>query len=187
LLARLLSDRCGTTVGVDPDAAVLENPFFKERYQVAMEQFESAMRFDLVTMRMVAEHVEKPRDLIASFKRCTQPDSLVVVYTVNAWSPVPIVTRIVPFALHNPVKRVLWGTEAKDTFPTVFQMNTRRTLRRLFAEGGFEEQSFAYLDDCRTFGQFRVLLTIELLSRRILRAVRLPYPENCLLGVYRRL
>ena len=109
-----------------------------------------------------------------------------VVYTVNRWSPVPLATSLIPFSLHQPVKRVLWRTDEKDTFPTCFRMNSRGKLRRLFAAQGFTEAGFAQLDDCRTFGRFRPLLFTELTIRAALRAIGLGYPERCLLGVYRK-
>jgi hypothetical protein len=93
---------------------------------------------------------------------------------------------LTPFWLHHPVKRVLWGTEEKDTFPVVYRMNTRARLRSLFGRAGFREQHFAYLDDCRTFHRLRLLHSMELLLWRLLHAADIQYPENCLLGVYRR-
>jgi hypothetical protein len=110
-----------------------------------------------------------------------------LIYTVNQWSPVSIIAKFVPFVLHHPIKRRLWNTEEKDTFPVAFRMNTRRRLRRLFEPHGFREADFAYLDDCRTFGNSRPLHFAELSVQRALRTVGLRYPENCLLGVYERL
>ena len=185
-LARMLADRCALLVGVDPDATIEENPFVHEYERCIMDDYQDSRTFDLITLRMVAEHVPEPRNLIASLLRCTQPGALVVIYTVFRYSPVPIVTGLVPFRLHHPVKKFLWRTEAKDTFPTTFRMNTHPRLRRLFEDGGFDEVLFTRLDDCRTFGRFRSLLATELAVRSLCRRIGLPYPEHCLLGVYRR-
>lgn len=185
-LARVLADRCGLLVGVDPDPTIEENPFVHERVRASMEDFRSDRTFDLVTMRMVAEHVQNPAQLISSLIRCTRCGSLVVIYTVNAWSPVPLITRLTPFALHHPFKYFLWNSEKKDTFPTAFRMNTRRRLQQLFSQGDFQEAFFTCLDDCRTFSRFRSLQFAELSLRRVLHTFSLMYPENCLLGVYRR-
>ena len=99
---------------------------------------------------------------------------------------VPIVTWIAPFALHHSLKRFLWDTEAKDTFPVAYRMNTRSSLRRLFETHGFRESGFAYLDDCRTLQRFRATLFLELATWRLLHSVGVTYPENCLLGTYER-
>lgn len=185
-LAAELAARCALLVGVDPDDTVQENPFVHEKVQGLVDDLDSGLRFDLVTMRMVAEHVADPPALIRTLARFTVPGACVVVYTVNRFSPVPLITAVTPFSLHNPIKRILWRTEAKDTFPTTFRMNTRAVLARLFDAGGFDEAGFAYLDDCRTLQRFRPLNVLELELQRALRTAGLRYPENCLLGVYRR-
>lgn len=185
-LARRLADRCGLLVGVDPAPTLAENTYLHERVHCTIDEFESEREFDLVTMRMVAEHVAEPERVVRSLARCTRPDGHVVVYTVNRFAPVPLLTALVPHRLHQPIKRVLWKTEPKDTFPTKFRMNTRRVLREQLGAGGFAEVAFAYLDDCRTLGRFRAGLLGELCLRRSLRWVGMRYPETCLLGVYRR-
>ena len=156
-LAHELADRCQLLVGVDPDATIHENNFVHRRIQGLVADLDASERFDLVTMRMVAEHVAAPLDLLRTLARLVCPGGLVVVYTVNRYSPVPLVTAVTPFALHNPVKRILWRTDAKDTFPTTFKMNTRKTLAAQFRQCGFDEAGFAYLDDCRTLQRFRPL------------------------------
>jgi len=185
-LARTLASRSSLLVGVDPDDTIEENPFVHERAHTAVEDYHTHHTFDVVTLRMAAEHVASPDGTAAALARLTKPGGKVVVYTINRWSPVPIVTWIVPFALHHPVKRVLWGSESRDTFPVEYRMNTRRSLRRLFETHGFHEAEFAYLDDCRTLGRFRSTLFLELAMWRLLHSMGVTYPENCLLGIYER-
>lgn len=81
---------------------------------------------------------------------------------------------------------MLWNTDDKDTFPVTYKMNTHRTLTRLLDAGGFDEAGFWYLDDCRSFQRFGSLHLMELTLWSILRRIGVRYPENCLLGVYRR-
>jgi SAM-dependent methyltransferase len=185
-LARALAARCRLLVGIDPDETILENAIVHERIRSTLEGYRSDRPFDLITMRMVAEHIDDPAAAVASLARLTAPGSKVVVYTVNRWSPVALATRAIPFRLHHPIKRALWKTEERDTFPVAYRMNTRRSLAKVFRQGGFEECSFAYLDDCRTFGRFRIPNLIELTLWRVLRSLRIRYPENCLLGIYER-
>jgi SAM-dependent methyltransferase len=185
-LARLLASRCNRLVGVDPDATLDENPFVHEKVSLRFEDYRTEHRFDLVTMRMVAEHVEDPIRLAATLRDCTKVGGCVVVYTVNKYSPVPIITSLLPFVLHHPLKRVLWRSERKDTFPTFFRMNTRDRLRKIFAGAGFDEVFFVRLDDCRTTSGFKILQRIELTAWKGLRYIGLNYPEKCLLGVYQK-
>lgn len=185
-LSRELADRSQLLVGIDPDTTLEENPYVHEKVLTPMEDFSDGRQFNLVTMRMVAEHVADPENLLASLTRVTAPGGLVMVYTVYKYSPVPLITNLVPFGLHNPAKRILWNTEPEDTFPTCFRMNTRQTLADVFGRNGFSEALFLTLDDCRTFSGFKPLAYGELLLRKMFNSVGLRYPEYCLLGVYRK-
>ncbi|MGE3171179.1 MAG: class I SAM-dependent methyltransferase [Planctomycetota bacterium] len=185
-LAQLLSARAGRLVGLDPDPTLQENPFVHEKVAQDIDTFDGRASFDLVTLRMVAEHIAAPEPCVRAVQRSLAPGGLCVVYTVFGWSPVPLLTRIAPMGLRHVLKSWLWGTEKKDTFPTCFRMNTRTTLRRLFAAVGMQEAAFVRLDDCRTLARFRSLHEVELRLRTACRAVRLPYPEHCIVGIYRR-
>lgn len=185
-LARELAGRCRRVVGVDPSDNIDQNLLLHERAKMPLEQFQTREPFDLVTFRMVVEHIENPTAALDTLSRLVKPGGKVVVYTVNKWSPVPIVAKIVPFSAHHRIKALLWQTEERDTFPVVYAMNTRRQLKRLFERFRFRESAFSYLDDCRTFARFAILNRLELSMRTILHRFRLPYPENCLLGIYER-
>lgn len=185
-LARLLADRSGNLTGIDPDITIEENSFVHNRIRLPIDEYRGDEKFDLVTLRMVAEHIEHPEKLIETLSHCVRQKGKVVIYTVNKFSPVPLITDIVPFGLHNPVKKVLWRTESKDTFPTCFKMNTRKTLENQFSRGGFKEVMFAYVDDCRSFARFKFTNYAELGLRKTLNTLGIKYPENCLIGVYER-
>ncbi len=187
-LAADLAARASHLVAVDPDATVHQHPLATEKVQAFMESLDALMAepFDVVTLRMVAEHIEKPAEAVASLARLTRPGGHVVVYTVNKFSPLALAAWLTPTWVHHAVKSRLWHTAEEDTFPVAYRMNTRGTLRTLFSTVGLREAHFAYLDDCRTFHKFKVLHYAELLLWSALRSVGWHYPETCLLGVYRR-
>ena len=185
-LAAELAARTGRFVGVDPSANVFDNPYTREKHQAFIEDYTSPTPFDLATLRMVAEHVTDPAAAIGALARLVKPGGRVIVFTVDLWSPITVVSRAVPFDLHYPVKKFLWGGEEKDTFPTAYRMNTRADLKKLFARGGFRESEFAWVDDCSAFGKFPLLNALEMVTRNAMRKLSLRYPECNLLGVYRR-
>ncbi|MBM4062715.1 MAG: class I SAM-dependent methyltransferase [Planctomycetes bacterium] len=185
-LSRILSQRCARLVGVDPDPTLQENPWVHEKVPLRLDAYDGRGEFDLVTLRMVAEHVADPPSCVRSIARALRPGGVAVVFTVFAGSPMPLLTRLAPMGLRHRVKSWLWGTQPKDTFPTCFRMNTRAALRRQCAALGLREEAFLRLDDCRTFARFRGLAKLELRVRSLCRAVGMPYPEHCLLGVYRK-
>ncbi len=185
-LAASLAERSGCVVGVDPSDTLEENPFVHDKIKANIEDFQDSRTFPLVTLRMVAEHITHPQRAVEALARLTMSGGYVIVYTINLWSPLSWASLLIPFSLHHPIKRYLWRTEEKDTFPVAYKMNTRRQLRNLFASAGFRERKFAYLSDCRAFARFRLLFRMELMTWRALQSLGLVYPENCLLGVYER-
>lgn len=185
-LARILADRCRRLVGIDPDPNINSNPYIHEAIPVLMDDYQPNESFDLITLRMVAEHVQYPDRLLNTLVSATIPGSYVIIYTVNSYSPVPVLTRFTPMWLRHKLKGLLWRTPKEDTFPTSYRMNTRRQLRELMKSGGFRESLFYYLDDCRTLTRFPRLQRLELICRGLFRRIGLAYPENCLLGLYYR-
>jgi 2-polyprenyl-3-methyl-5-hydroxy-6-metoxy-1,4-benzoquinol methylase len=184
--ARRLSRTCRLLVGIDPSENVHDNEFVHERVQCELQDYQAGHQFDLVTMRMVAEHIEKPPTALAALSRLVRPGGRVVILTVGRFSLPSLVAAATPMWTHHIVKRALWGSEERDTFPVAYRMNTRRTLRRLFEAAGFREESFLDLDDCGHFDRFRRLAAAELALWRGFKALRLPWPDRCLLGVYQR-
>jgi hypothetical protein len=135
---------------------------------------------------MVAEHIADPEAAVAKLRELTRDGGRVVIYTPSKWAPVSLVAAATPMWFHHAAKRILHGTVPEDAFPTVYKMNTRRALNQIFASHGFVEESFLYLNDCRALAGWRITSLLELSCERVLRAIGLPYPETCLLGVYRK-
>lgn len=185
-LAEVLARRCARLVGVDPDPTLQENPWVHEKVAGILDDYDGQGAFDVVTLRMVAEHVAAPAATVRSIHRALRSGGIAVIYTVFAGSPMPLLTRLAPMGLRHAVKSWLWGTAPKDTFPTCFRMNTRSVLQRLFAGVGMAEERFLRVDDCRTFARFKWLSEMELRLMAGCRSVGLPYPEHCLIGIYRK-
>jgi 2-polyprenyl-3-methyl-5-hydroxy-6-metoxy-1,4-benzoquinol methylase len=184
--AEAVARRCSFVMGVDPDAAIESNPFLHERQRATIENIETDRTFDLVTMRMVAEHITHPQRAIAALHRVTRAGGKVVLFTVNRWSPASIAAALTPMSWHHFAKRLLWRSREEDTFPVAYRLNTRRQLAREFGAAGFREVAFQYLDDCRMFHRYWPIHRLDLAFWQMCRRLRLRHPENCLLGVYER-
>jgi SAM-dependent methyltransferase len=183
--AKLLADKCRLLVGIDPSDNIDENAIVHERAKCLIEDYRSDRGYDLISMRMVAEHIAHPAHAAAAIAKLVRPGGRIVIYTVLKWSPAPVVAALTPLAMHVWAKRVLWGSTQRDTFPTVYKMNTRRDLMHHLGSAGFVEEYFCELDDCRSFAQIKPLARMELEIWRVLRKFRIRYPERCILGVYR--
>lgn len=186
-LAKELAARCAALVGVDPDETIYENPFVHERICSTVDNVRIDRKFDVITLRMVAEHITNPVAAVDSLARLCRPGGLIVICTPNSRSPVSIAARLAPHFLHAPLKGWFWGGDPKDTFPVVYLMNTHRRLSGWFERGGFREAAFAKLDDCRSLYRIWRLHRVEVALRGCCAALGMSYPENCLLGVYQRI
>jgi hypothetical protein len=91
-----------------------------------------------------------------------------------------------PFSLHHPIKALFWGGEEKDTFPVQYRMNDRSQLQRAFGANGFVCEFLTKLDDLATLSKYRMGNAVELQLRQTTHLLGLPYPENCLLAVFRK-
>jgi SAM-dependent methyltransferase len=185
-LAQILAARAARLTGLDPDPTLQENPYVHEKVAGGIDDWDGKQGFDLVTLRMVAEHIADPQACVRGVERALASGGMGVIYTVFAYAPMPLLTRLAPMSLRHVIKHWLWRTDKKDTFPTCFKMNTRDRLRRLFLGVGMQEVAFERLDDCRTFARFRSLSELELKLRAACRFFGMPYPEHCIVGVYQK-
>ena len=71
-LAEKLAGVAGRLVAVDPSDNVHHNPVAHERHQCLIEDYRAAEPFDLLTLRMVAEHVTDPPAAAAALGRLTE-------------------------------------------------------------------------------------------------------------------
>ena len=186
VLAKQLVARCANVTAVDPSPNVRRNTIVHERVESFLEAYTPTEKFDLVTMRMVAEHVEHPKAFARALAAATAPGGTVIVFTVNRWSPVSIVSALVPFRFHHPLKSLFWPGPEDATFPVHYRMNTPRKLAAVLAGAGFSLVTMARLDDLSVFGRFRRLSYAELVVRKGINLFGLPYPEHCLLAVFQQ-
>jgi SAM-dependent methyltransferase len=186
-LAGQLSRRCGHLLGIDPDPNLESNPFVHERFKGLVDEYRGEGGFDLVTLRMVAEHIVSPDAALASIAAMLKSGGRMVIYTPGKWSPASILAATLPFALHHPIKRIFWDGEERDTFPTAYKLNTRRDLERHGRSSGLVLEAYQHLDDCRITGAYRLLNEVELALQRCTRRLGLVYPEYCLLAQFRKI
>lgn len=185
-LSEMLAGTCRKLTAIDPSENVLDNPYAHEKRMCMFEDYESTEKYDLATFRMVAEHIEHPEAVLRKLCSLLNPDGMVVIYTINKYSPIPLITYFTPFSWHFRIKKLFWGGEERDTFPVQYKMNTRRELKVLFAAHGFREALFLHLDDLSTLSHFKWANFLEIGLWKVLKLFGLRYPETNLLGVYQR-
>ena len=99
-LSKLLSERARRLVAVDPSDNLDSNPYPQERAKCMIEEYQTSAQFDLATFRMVAEHITNPASVVNTLNRLLRPHGLVVIFTVNRFSPVTMVSSLYHFRSH---------------------------------------------------------------------------------------
>jgi SAM-dependent methyltransferase len=185
-LARQLGRRCRLLVGIDPDPNIHANTVVHQKVQTTIERFATDEKFDLITLRMVAEHIQQPAALLDSLVRLTHANSTVVLLTPNRFSPLSLAAGLIPHRWHHRLKKVAWQTREEDTFPVSYQLNSHKQLRRWFQPAGFKEVLYKNLADCSATWRFPKLHRLELAVWACFSRLALIYPENCILAAFVR-
>ncbi len=175
-LARHLADRAVLT-GLDPGPNLPDNPYLRHAIAGGLSDCRAGP-FDLVTMRMAAEHVADAAAAAAGLHRLVRPSGTLLIYTVHAGSPTVLLGRFAPLAWHRAVMRRVFGGEDRDVFRAHYRLNTPAVL--LAALPGFALRRMMVLDDCRTTIGWPLLHRAELALWRLGKRVGRRYPERCI-------
>jgi SAM-dependent methyltransferase len=133
-----LKGRARQIVGIDLDPRVVANPLLDAglNADVYALPFRDAS-FDVVFCIYVLEHIDRPHALTSEIKRVLRPGGFCMVLTPNIFHYVTLVSRVTPTAFHRWVNERR-GRGSEDTFPTCYQLNSNRALRRHFGEAGLD-------------------------------------------------
>jgi ubiquinone/menaquinone biosynthesis C-methylase UbiE len=141
----------GEVVGADFDPRVCQNPLIHRGVVLtgSVLPFDDES-FDLVFSRYVLEHVGNPAELLHEVYRILRPGGMFVFLTPNKWHYVAIASRCTPHSFHNWYNNFR-GRNETDTFPTVYQLNSRSEIRRHFTGVGFIEKEIKMRECCPNY------------------------------------
>jgi ubiquinone/menaquinone biosynthesis C-methylase UbiE len=125
-------------IGIDVDAAITQHPLLKGKaFALADDLPFQSSTFDIVTANMVMEHVLDPARVLREVQRVLKPGGLFIFHTPNyAYYPM-FIASLVPQQIKL---RIIWYIERRretDVFPTVYRINTGRTIKKIAAKTGF--------------------------------------------------
>lgn len=129
--------------GVDVDSSVLGNPLLDEA-KLCNEALDYADdTFDVICSSHVFEHLDSPWESMAELYRVLKPGGKLIALTPNCRSLPALAARITPRRLHVwlNAKR---GRAERDTFPTVYRLNTKRAVRAAAEKVGFKIEMIEY-------------------------------------------
>lgn len=135
---------------------------------------------DLVMSRSVMEHLADPAAVYAEMWRLLKPGGRFIFLTPNFWDYASLASFVLPSRVHPYIVGRTEGRAEEDVFPTYYRTNTRRAVRRLSSQAGFEMESFTYLGQYPNYFMFNgALFFLATLYEKTLERFQ---PLHCLRG-----
>lgn len=157
----------GTLTGLDVDPAVLDNRMLKfAQVFDGVEPFPfSDESFDSCVSNYVVEHVTNPRLHLSEIYRVLKPGGVYVLRTPNRWHYVALAASILPHAMHRAMANRLRGlSNARDPYPTVYAMNSRRRIERFAVQSGFRVETLRMVEKEPMYGLIARPLFVALVA-----------------------
>ena len=131
-------------VGLDIDEAILENPTLDERvlYDGGVMPLEDES-IDLIVSDYTLEHIADPDLFCREVARVLKPSGWLCARTPHLYSALVLASSLMPNSRHVDIlAKVQPGRQARDVFPTVYGLNTKRTISKRFP--GWLNASYTY-------------------------------------------
>jgi SAM-dependent methyltransferase len=146
---------------------------------------------DLITLNNVAEHLERPREVLSEFARVLAPGGRVIIHTPNVSSYavriVELGRRILPKPFILKMIRFMDFREEEDVFPTYYRANTCADLAAAAGQAGLSSEKVLLAPARPLFYFIAPLCAAELAaSRLLLRLGAERFAASVILGVYRK-
>lgn len=135
-----LSSLVARYVGIDPDSAVLNNPYLHERHHCSAESLPFGNEsFDVVFHNYVAEHFASPLACNREIARVLKPGGYLLFQTPNRFYYASIAARLTPHWFHELyIRRFASGRSTNEVFPTFYRLNDKRSINAGLTGIGFD-------------------------------------------------
>ena len=167
---RAIVQKAALVVGADMDVeGIKRHRSIRERvianFELAPFRSES---FDLITANMVIEHVSDPVAALREIRRMLKPGGRFIFHTPNFRSVYVFPGVMIPQKLKNRLIRLFESREEHDAFPTLYRMNTPRTIQHKADEAGFRVVDVRLLNNSGRYVMLGpVAIILELLMLKL--------------------
>lgn len=110
---------------------------------------------NLVTLRMVVEHLEKIPEDFSEVVRLLVPGGKLIILTTNALSPIIFIPRLLPYRMKSWIIQKTFQVDSREIFPTHHRFNTKKMMTT-----GIQEMELIQLEFLEQVPFHRPFLTL---------------------------
>ena len=138
-------------VGVDPDSAIVDNPYLDEKYQMTIEEFAAKhpRKFDCAYAFFVVEHVTDPVAFLTACRALLKEGGAFFALTPNLQHYFGTMAKAsTALGVEDWLLRRLRGAEMIESyhFPVQYKLNDAHTIQRHALQAGFRKVELCYFD-----------------------------------------
>jgi SAM-dependent methyltransferase len=148
----------GEPHGVDIDPEIFDNTALKTAAVIEDRFPFPDCTFDACVSDYVCEHVENPYCHLEEVWRVLKPGGAYVFRTPNRFHYTAIVSHLTPHSFHVKVANRLRSIDGHDPYPTCYRLNSRRKIRRLSRDCGFQIEYMRMVEKEPSYGMSSRLL-----------------------------
>jgi SAM-dependent methyltransferase len=173
-------------VGIDPDnQALIQNKIMNEKICCRIDNIpDSIDKFDVVIAQWVMEHLEDPKKDIKVISNLCKTGGHFIFMTTNIYSPLMLISKILPIKIKKIIRRVLLGVDEDDTYPTRYKLNSYSRIEKYLGDAGFRKVELHLIGAPSYFSWCTPLMKFNILFNKII-GNKLPFLTH-IVGVYKK-
>lgn len=142
----VIKGKVAKVIGIDIDKSSQDNPFVDEFRHIQDDSWPvESDSINIIVCDYVLEHISNPNKFFLEIRRVLKNNGYLCIRTPNRWSYVSIVARLIPNKFHSRVTSLVQDDRKKeDVFPTVYNCNSIRKLKRIMKKNGFNYAVYGY-------------------------------------------
>jgi ubiquinone/menaquinone biosynthesis C-methylase UbiE len=125
--------------------------------------------FSLVTLNMVAEHLQNPLSAFNELSRVMEPNGYLIIHTPNKLSYRCLLAIMTPQWLKLKLIKFFEDRDGQDVFETYYRVNSERKIHSVAEKSGFRITELAYTETTPVASVLGPFVIPELLFLRLLR------------------
>ncbi len=138
----------GFVAGVDPVVGVKSNPYLDEGKILSLQNNTIDYPndyFDIVFSDNVMEHIHSPDVTLKEISRVLKRGGVFLAKTPSRFHYVAIIASCTPHWFHRLYNK-LRGRDENDTFPTLYNMNTKKAVSFYAQKNGFRVMTIDHVE-----------------------------------------